>query len=280
MKHALKKGKIEILLPERDGGGLTGEVHTLEYEGQKFLLRRCQSLERAEHYEEMSRRFERYGFLPKYLGRVGRDVFYEFIEGRDLRNTERLDYIREVGRIISLINSHNFEGYYTYQLDIFLGELETGRYNNLGKVAIAREKRDVRFKPGKLISSEWRKRVENKLQELRSNKEIKIVYDCTDPTPPNFRVRKGKVYLVDIDSIKPCYKGMGVSKFFNQWGKTRGKREAFRRGYGNKKMEFYSGEYRDFIDLNFLVKRLWFTYQVGKEGQEITRAKIEEILDR
>ncbi|HED05966.1 MAG TPA: hypothetical protein ENI61_04715, partial [Ignavibacteria bacterium] len=67
MKDLLKRGKIEILNPERAGGGLTGETHLLKLNNQKFVLRKCVDLKKANFYIKMSDKFERKGFFPKLI---------------------------------------------------------------------------------------------------------------------------------------------------------------------------------------------------------------------
>ncbi len=87
MKHILKEGEINLLLSE-SGGGLSNEVHLIKHDGKNYIVRKCDSLKRARGYELISKKLERYGFLPKFLGRYGKDVLYEYVEGRDLREKD------------------------------------------------------------------------------------------------------------------------------------------------------------------------------------------------
>jgi|TARA_B100001971_G_C18209582_1_gene549789 hypothetical protein len=277
MKTILRKGKIEILIPEKTGGGLTGETHMVTYDSQKYVLRKCKTLSKAKYYEHLSNKFEKYGFLPKFLGRIGKNVFYEYIGGRDLRRNEKLENIKEVGKIISILNRFEFKDSFSYPLEIYLNELVTGKYRNLGKVALAREMRGIRHNPKKLLSKEDKKNILEKIAQLRKDIDLKIIYECTDPTPGNFRIRDGKIYLVDIDSIKAGYKGIGISKFFLQWGKTKGKKDKFIEGYGKKNIKFLDSKYRSFVDLNFLVRRLWFEVQTGKNYKK-SLEKINNLI--
>ena len=99
MKHLLKEGKISLLLPEGEGGGLSGEVHLIKHKDKNYVVRRCQNLEKAKHYASLSKKFKKYGFLPKLLGRHGKDVFYEYIGGRDLRKAESIKVFEQLGKI-------------------------------------------------------------------------------------------------------------------------------------------------------------------------------------
>lgn len=75
MKHILKKGKISLLLPEGQGGGLSGEVHLVEHVDKKYVVRRCSDILIAKEYENISKRFAKYHFLPKFLGELEK-MFY------------------------------------------------------------------------------------------------------------------------------------------------------------------------------------------------------------
>ena len=55
MKHLLEKGNVSLLLPEGEGGGLSEEVHLVQYDTQKYVVRRCETLKKAKIYEEISR---------------------------------------------------------------------------------------------------------------------------------------------------------------------------------------------------------------------------------
>ena len=51
MKHLLEKGNVSLLLPEGEGGGLSEEVHLVQYDTQKYVVRRCETLKKAKIYE-------------------------------------------------------------------------------------------------------------------------------------------------------------------------------------------------------------------------------------
>jgi|TARA_B100000315_G_scaffold47887_1_gene42635 thiamine kinase-like enzyme len=281
MDKLLKRGNIEILIPERAGGGLTGETHLLELDNQKFVLRKCADLEKADFYKKMANKFEKKGFFPKMIDKKGKNVLYEFIKGRDLRGKEeRLNNIEEVGKILAIINKEKFKGKFSDPFETQIRELKTGKYIPSLKVKIARKKRNITSKPKKLLTEKQAKEILNYYKSKKTKLKPEVVYDCGDPTPGNFRLRNGKVYLVDIDSIKPRYKGFGISKFFLEWGKTRNKQEKFVKGYKSKNnLNLLTEEYKDFIDLIFLVQRLNFQAQTGKETKE-TYEKIISLIQR
>jgi thiamine kinase-like enzyme len=277
MKQVLKEGKMELLIPERAGGGLTRETHIVRHKGKKYVLRKCLELSKARYYEHLSEKFEKHGFLPKFLGRLGKNVFYEYIDGRDLRGKkERLDNIKEVGKILAMINKYKIEKSEKELFKTQVKELVLGNYNPSLKVQIARKARKVRKKPKALLTKEEGIKILSYFKKLKKELKPKLVYECTDTTPGNFRVRKGKVYLVDIESIKPRYKGLGITKFFNEWGKTTNKRKEFIKGYKSKNsLKFLNDKYKKFIELIFLINRLNFSAQTGKEY----KSTIEKIIE-
>ncbi|MBT7238087.1 hypothetical protein HN865_04495 [Candidatus Woesearchaeota archaeon] len=267
MKKILKGGKIKLLLPEGEGGGLTGETHLVEYDHQKYVLRKCETLSKSRYYEHLSKKFEKYGFFPKFLGRLGKNVFFEYIEGRDLRsNEEKTEYLFEIGKILGIINKFSFENKFENLFNKQLKELTSGVYVPSLKVLMAREKRNIRKKPKKVLTDKQYKEILKCFKKLKKELNPKIVYECTDPMPGNFRVRKNKIYLVDIESIKPRYKGLGMNKFILEWGKTPLKKNKFIEGYNqHSSLSYFTDEYKKFIDLNFLIQRLNFQVQTGKD---------------
>ncbi|MBT4376562.1 hypothetical protein HOD29_04275 [archaeon] len=267
MKEILKKGKTKPIFSDSGEGGLTGETNLLEYKNKKYILRKCETLSKAKYYEHLSNKFEKYGFFPKFLGRFGKNVLFEYIEGRDLkRKGEKTDYIRDIGKILGIINKFSFENRTENLFNKQLKECISGKYEPSLKVKIARKRRNIQSKPIKVLTKTQSKEILKKFNQLKEKLSPKIVYECTDPTPSNFRVRNNKIYLVDIESIKPKYKGLGISKFILEWGKTPLKKKKFIEGYKEKSnLSFFTEEYKKFIDLIFLVQRLNFQIQTGKD---------------
>lgn len=267
MKKVLKEGEIKLLLPEGVGGGLTGETHLIKHDNKKYVLRKCEAFSKARYYEHLSNKFEKYGFFPKLIERIGKNVFFEYIEGRDLKHKgEKAQYIEQIGKILGTINKFEFENKIGNLFLRQVKECASGNYNPSLKVLAARKRRNIIKKPKKVLTDKQAKEILKKFYKFKKKLNPKIVYECTDPMPGNFRVKKDKIYLVDIESIKPRYKGLGISKFLLEWGKTSLKKKKFIEGY--KKMNslnFFDEEYKKFIDLNFLMQRLNFQVQTGKD---------------
>lgn len=279
LKKIINEGEISQLFPEGEGGGLTGETHLVKHNNQKFVLRRCESISKAKYYEHLSEKFEKFGFLPKLIGRSGKNVLFEYIEGRDLKGKgERIKYIGEIGKILGIINKFKFESKTENLFCKQIRECVSGKYKPSLKVLIARKRRKIRKKPKKVLTEKQAKSILKLFNKIKSKLKAKIVYECTDPMPGNFRVRKNKIYLVDIESIKPRYKGLGVSKFLLEWGKDPLKKRKFIEGYEkSNSLKFFNKEYKKFIDLTFLIQRLHFQVQTGKD-YDLTLEKINRFI--
>jgi hypothetical protein len=157
MRNALKNGTLELILPRLTGGGLTGEVHLLTYDNKKFILRRCKTIKRARKYEKISKKFEKHSFLPRLIQRCGRDVIYEFIEGRQLRANESLKVFEQIGKILAEINKEKSDEKINYGTLKRLEELSSGKFNLVGKVAQRRKRNGLNKNPGKALSSKKNK---------------------------------------------------------------------------------------------------------------------------
>ncbi|MCH7850545.1 MAG: hypothetical protein IH845_02775 [Nanoarchaeota archaeon] len=265
MKEMLKKGEISILLPEEGGGGLSGEVHLVTYENKKIVIRRCKTLAKAKYYEFLSKKFKKYGFLPKFLGRYGKDVAYEFLEGRDLRGKEKLWVFEEVGRIGGIINNTNINENIDLEFYKTLRELVNGNFSFKEKVAIRRKRSKIKTKPKEVFTKKEALEIKNLYKKIKKKVKPRITLDAVDFTSGNFRISNGKIYLVDIECIKPSIQGQGISKFLKNWGKTRQRKNAFIKGYKkSNNLDLNNQEYKDLIDLRFAVQALWFKIQVAR----------------
>ncbi|MEK6909274.1 MAG: hypothetical protein AABX23_04450 [Nanoarchaeota archaeon] len=239
MKNILKNGKISVLTSDDGGEGWSGEVHLLTYEGRKYVLRKYKTLKRAKYFEEISHKLEKYGFLPKFLGRVGKDVLYEYIEGRDLIKKESKSVIYRVGKICAYINKIKVNGSVTRRFE-----------KNLNEVRKA-----------KLLPKEEIERVEKIYQFLLKKTKPIFTLDANDLHGSNLRLRNGNVYLVDIDSIAERPKLFAIGKAFFKWFKKPKEQKQFRKGYSSiSSTQFWDEKYQDFIFLNWLLQDIYYCH--------------------
>jgi len=240
VKQFLKNSEISRLLPDfGEEGGLTKETHLVKKGNEKYVLRICRDMETANLYEALSKKFEKYGFLPKLLKRQGKKLLYEYIPGRDLRKSDALKLAYQVGKIAGRISETPFSGQEKIDFDErFYKELDY-----LIRKSIIDKQKAVHIK--------------EKYKELRETINPKNCLEIVDPCPDNFRLSKGKVYLVDIHAIKIDMKGRSFAKTFMKWFKTKTQRKRFEEGYNSvSSMKFLTKNYLELVYLYHLVKNI------------------------
>ena len=258
MHDILSRGELAILLPEGEGGGLSGEVHLIRHNNQKYVVRRCQSLKTAKFYEFVSKELEKYAFMPKFLGRSEKDVLYEYIEGRDLREKERAEIFTQLGIIGAHVNQVPAQMNIDVDIRQKLRELVTGRYTYSIKVIMRRKLSKISQKPESVLTRDDANATYALYAFLKKKTRPEISLDIADFVPGNFRLRNRKVYLVDIESIKPNIKGAGTAKFRLKWGKSLLRQQHFKKGYQQiASMKFLNETY---FYCNFIFNCLIFIF--------------------
>jgi thiamine kinase-like enzyme len=253
MKHLLKEGKITRLFSD-EGGGDTGEVHLLKHKGKKYVLRIAPDIKTAKKYVEIYNGLEKYKILPKLLHYSGKNIIFEYIEGRDLINKDISPKIAySVGKITGCISNLKDNKSKTYNFNKkFFKRLKF----ILTKKTISKEKYDIIY---------------NLYNKLINKTKVISAMDITDPTSDNFRLQKdtGKVYFIDIEAIKPGPKSIGISKAFLRWFKTEKQRNNFLRGYNSvSNGKYITKDYLQFIYLYHLVQSLYSRISDGRDPSE------------
>lgn len=255
MKHILEKGEIKELFSDSGEGGWSKEVHIVNYNGEKYVLRRCRSLERAKDFEFLFKKFEKYDFLPKLYGRFENDLLMEYIEGRDLRKKELSKTFEQIGRICAIVNKQDVKQKPSLKFDDWL---KKGAGNVLEKAKTRKVRR---------LYSCLEKRV-----------KVKSTWDCGDLNPDNFRLRKGKVYLVDIDSVIKVVRGYGLGKGLTKWFKSPKQKQAFKKGYSKiSSVSFLTEEYEDYVVLYFLIHEIELYKRVGRNFKPNIKKRFKRL---
>lgn len=256
MKHILEKGEIKELLSDKGEGGWSKEVHLVNYLGEKYVVRRCRDIKRAKKFEFLLKKFGEYNFLPKFYGRFGNDILLEYINGRDLRKKESTRVIEQVGKICAMINRNRIKQKANFRFERWM---KSGAEKKLGIEKSEKVKRIYYY-------------LEKRLDVISS-------FDCGDLNPDNFRLRKGKVYLVDLDSIIKIVKGYGIGKAFTKWFKKNTERIAFKDGYSKiSSIDFLTQEYEDYVILYFLIHEIRLFGKFGIKYKPKIAVRFE-ILD-
>lgn len=179
MKHILKEGEISVLLPEGQGGALSGEVHLIKHNDKKYVVRKCENLQTAKYYEEISKKLERYNFLPKLLGRFRKNVLYEFIDGRDLRQNEKSFVFEELGKIGAHVNNIATPSS-RFNLTNALNELVSGKYAPSRKVLMRRKRSNIRKRPRAVLQKKEAEKIKKLYKVLLNKTKAKFSLDIAD----------------------------------------------------------------------------------------------------
>ncbi len=232
MKEILKQGVISKL-----AGGDTNHTFLLQYENKKYILRKFSNEATADYYVKLCKRLYKYGFLPKVYYKSGKEVIFEYINGRDCKDEDASKVAFQIGKICGIINRINSKDKYDPDKRFFSYTKDLRKNNLLTK------------KEAFIVNKTY-----NLLK--KKNKPV-IKMDANDVYPQNFRIRKGKVYLVDIEAMKPMFKGFGVAKSFIKWFKKSNKQEEVKRGYKSiNPINFLTSEYLTFLYLNYLMRSI------------------------
>lgn len=240
IKEILENGEVKILPCMQ--GGMTKEVHLASIGEEKYILRRASTKENADRYERYSKELERAGVIPRMLERVGNDILFEFLEGRDLAYSD-LDYAKDVGKISGLANN--------------VPNLEDVEIDKRFEKALK-----YLFENG-IVNINEKKKTEDMYKRFRPN-VFTYATEVLDVIPGNYRLSNGKIFLVDMDAIWPMTKGRGFAKAFLKWFKDEEPRKKFLEGYNEvNDSSFLTPEYLQFIYLNFLVHKIKDWHQRG-----------------
>lgn len=229
MKHILKRSKISKL-----SGGDSEETFLVEYGRDKFVLRVYETIKEADYNSLIHSKLKKYGFLPKLFYQEKNKLLFEYIEGRDCKKSDALKVAEQVGKICARINQLKIKG---------------SKYAEKNIVSCLQLLKDYRF-----INEKQKEFLEKKYFELKKKSKPKISMDFDDIYPENFRLRDGKVYLVDFEGFEPKIKGRGIGKGFLRWFRTPAQRKRFKKGYSSvTSSRFLTEDYLQFLYLCFTI---------------------------
>ena len=232
MLKLLKEGIISYL-----PGGDTKHTFLLQHQENNYVLRIFKNKDTADYYVAICKKLFTYNFLPSIYGQHGKKVLFEYIKGRDCKKQDASRVALQVGRICAFINKLKNKNPYNADKRFF-SYITT-------------------LKNKKVIATEKALDIKKLYLSLKKKVRPKITLDANDVYPGNFRLRKGKVYLVDIEAIKPLFKGYGIAKSFIRWFKTPKQREKLKEGYTSvAPINFLTADYLQFLYLSFLVRSI------------------------
>ena len=283
MKDKIQSGQLKRIIPLK-GGGLTGEVHLLNHNNKKFIVRRCETIEIAKKYVKIYHTFKKYGFFPKLLGRYGKDVVFEYIEGRHIRKNEPLIIYEKLGIIAAQINKASADQDYKKRFFGQLKEIEEGIYENVDKKVLERRRINKEVvQSQKVITKIEAIMVKKVFEYLDKTCKPQTSWDANDFNATNFMITpKKQVYFVDIEALKPRIKGFGIAKAMHHILKTKSQQKRFLQGYSSvSPIDFLTEEYRDFLTLMFMVQKINYRFKIYKKGEyEVPLKGLKEIVKK
>lgn len=251
----MKEGVVKKL-----EGGDTNHTFLLTHDNKKYILRKFSTKKEADYYIKICKKLSKHGFLPKIYYQKGRRALFEYIEGRDCNKEDAARVAGQVGRICGQINKLNNEVKYDSDKRFYS--------------YVATLKRE------KLIDGKKELSVKNMYFSLKKKLRPKIALDANDVYPENFRLRKGKVYLVDIEAIKPLFQGHGIAKSFIRWFKTPEQRRKFKQGYHSiRSINFLTEDYLKFLYLNFFVRSIAIRLRLKVELNQRDIERLNLLLE-
>ena len=255
MKKILSEGKIT-----KFEKGVASSVYLIEYGNEKYVLRTFKSKKEADFYLGIMKKLNKFGFFPKVLKNKGRKVLFEYIQGRDCKDSDSKIAANQVGIICAVVNKLKTNKEYNLdkQFKKFINKIEKSKILSRTQVKIAREL----------------------YYTLSKSVKPKITLDANDVYAENFRINKGKIYMVDIEAIKPILKGQGIMKGFNKWFKTPKAQKEFLKGYnsiGNSK--FLTKDYIKFANLFFYTRQIAIRIIFKGKPDEANVEKLKRLLN-
>ncbi|NQU79214.1 hypothetical protein HQ545_05605 [Candidatus Woesearchaeota archaeon] len=224
--------EIESLLSSSAWSGTAYKVTAKD--GKKYKLRYFKRLRTAWSIEKSAR--EHPDVFPKFYGREGRYLLFEWIEGPELSKLS-LKTCKELGRICGEVHEVAEELPASKGRKIFAGYVK-------------------KLKPF------LDKKTLDKLMELYDEKISKIdcvvVKEISDMHSGNFKYnpKTKRLVMIDDEGITHRIKGVGMYKAFIKWMKAKEKK-AFLEGYNEThSSEYVTDEYHDFLTFWVIVKDL------------------------
>lgn len=211
------------------------------------MLRKYETKKEADYIVTIYKRLKQHGFLPKIYFQEGKNLLIEHIEGRDCTKRDTSKVVAQIGRICELINALKMKG-----------------------VRLKERNIDVIFKTLKahsIIKEKSCQVLQSRYTLLKKKAKPSLAIDFDDIYPKNFRLRNGKVFLVDLEDFDMKVKGSCIGKAFLRWFKTPQQRKKFLEGYASAaSLDFLTKDYLQFLYLNFT---LYIVAYKLKHHQEI-----------
>lgn len=234
--------KVNSLLGTNSVSGNTFQV--IGSDKKIYKLHYANKLSEAKQIENNVLLFPH--IFPKFYGREGRYLLFDWIEGRMLTKEDKdLSIYKKLGELCADVHNANQSG--GQEVDIyFLKRLKTI--------------------PEKILSQTEKVKIIEKYTELKEKFNLDIVLEINDIHAKNFMIDKNQnIYLVDEGGVNHVLKGLGFAKAFLSWFNEE-QRTAFWEGYTAKhEGDYFDKDYETFVTIVECVRAISFRAKTGKE---------------
>lgn len=225
--HILRIVKAESLEGTAASSGETFKIWGNN--GKVYKLRYADGLLNAREMERNVKAFPQ--MFPKFYGREGRYLLFDWVEGRTLSlgDTDPQIY-RKLGEFCADVHNANL--------------IKSGSANRFFFL-------QLNAIPETILTKDQRVKVIQKYESLIEKIDYDLIIDLQDMHARNFIIdKKNRIYLVDEDALVHRIKGAGIAKAFLRWIATPEKRQAFWQGYTSKHSnDYFDKEYEMLVNI-------------------------------
>lgn len=202
-------------------------------------------------------------FFPKFYGRDGNYLMFDFLQGRTLIENENLNIIYKMGRMCGEMNKYKFSNNYAINS-------AKNDYDELSR------KKIKFFLKEKIITSMDYQRILRIYEKLKQGIEYDIVLDIYDISPTNFMIdSENKLYCIDEKTLSYFIKGFSFIRPFLYWFSKEQKKH-FLNGYDSvNSSEFFHKDYERFVTLVYYVVKAFYKFKTGRDYSSELKGLIE-----
>ena len=254
--------KIKEIKSLKGHGAISGESFlVVDESNNQFKLRVCSTEEQAKRIENNVKLLPH--AFPKFYGREGLYVLFEWVEGELLYNILSkpisAEICYQIGKLVGEAHQLN-DINHSKSADKFFYSLTKTLDENAGFDKVLLEK------------------IIQKYKKLRDKITVDVVLEINDIHPRNFVIQNSsnpeniKIYFVDEDGFGHKIKGLGMAKplFIEGLIKTKEQTEAFWKGYTeHHSKDYFDKDYQEFVTIVQLVRSMVIRSKNGKDISDL-----------
>lgn len=214
---------------------------------KKYKLRYCGDLRKAKEIERNVKLLPK--AFPKFYGREGRYLLFNWIEGEHLTTETPLEICYKIGKLVG--EAHALKDMEKKDEDSFF-------YNRLKII-----------KKTKIFDTKTLAKIELTYKKFKEKLKLDITLEFNDIHPGNMiMTKKEEVYYIDEEGFGHKIKGLGFAKPFltDKWMKKKEQKEAFWKGYNeHHSSDYFDKDYEKFILFLQLIRTIATRIRTGND---------------